>query len=36
MEVASCILNILLFDVIKEDKLVWYDDMHGHWSIYTM
>jgi hypothetical protein len=33
MEVASCILNIPLFDVIKEDKIVWYDDMHGQYNV---
>ncbi|CAJ2668017.1 unnamed protein product [Trifolium pratense] len=33
MEIASCIINIPLFDMIEEDKLVWYNDIHGQYNV---
>jgi hypothetical protein len=33
LHIANRILDIPLFDVIKEDKLIWVDSMHGHYSV---
>jgi hypothetical protein len=33
MEIANCILDVPLFDVFEEDKLVWCDDVNGHYSV---
>ncbi|MCI04730.1 putative ribonuclease H protein, partial [Trifolium medium] len=33
LEVANCILDIPLFDVIEEDKLIWVDSIHGLYSV---
>jgi hypothetical protein len=35
VNVASCILDISLFDVVEEEKLIWVDDMHGQYSVKT-
>jgi hypothetical protein len=32
-DIAKCIVYIPLLDVIEEDKLVWHDDIHGHYSV---
>jgi hypothetical protein len=33
MEVANRILDIPLFDLLDEDKLVWVDNSYGHYSV---
>ncbi|PNX76764.1 hypothetical protein L195_g032722, partial [Trifolium pratense] len=30
---ATSILDVPLFDVVEEDKLVWYDNAHGNYSL---
>jgi hypothetical protein len=32
-DITTCILDVPLFDVVEEGKLVWYDDVHGHYSV---
>ncbi|PNX88961.1 hypothetical protein L195_g045076, partial [Trifolium pratense] len=32
-EVANCILAVPLFDVVEENKLVWFEDSHGNYSV---
>jgi ribonuclease HI len=31
--IAMSILNVPLFNMIEEDKLVWYDNTHGEYSV---
>jgi hypothetical protein len=33
MEVANRIIDIPLFDLLDEDKLVWVDNPYGHYSV---
>jgi hypothetical protein len=33
MEVANRIIDIPLFDLLDEDKLVWVDNSYGHYSV---
>jgi hypothetical protein len=30
---AKTILEVLLFDMVEDDKLVWYDDDSGNYSV---
>ncbi|CAJ2643912.1 unnamed protein product [Trifolium pratense] len=33
MHIANSILDVPLHDMFEEDKLVWFDDLHGQYSV---
>jgi hypothetical protein len=33
LNIANSILNVPLFNDVEEDKLIWYDDLNGNYSV---